>query len=264
MDTFISVATLVVAVIGVGGVLAVLRQVRSLANRVESLERKGIPTLGNAVIKQNRQQHILTRATVDAVASLAAIPVVGAPTPSTQGWATTAMVQRRLADIFLLLDDPLVVELGGGSSTVLLARLIKQSGKGRLISIDHNEDYAALTRDSLQRHGLADLVDIRIAPLTQRLVGDQKWEWYHPNGFADLNDINLLFVDGPPGVGSTMARYPAVPLLREHLAPGAAVLVDDANRKDERTMVQLWCAETGATVVATDQVGSGWAQLQLP
>ena len=84
MDTFISVATLVVAVIGVGGVLAVLRQVRSLAHRVESLERKGIPTLGNTLIKQNRQQHLLTRATVDAVASLAAIPVVGAPTPSTQ------------------------------------------------------------------------------------------------------------------------------------------------------------------------------------
>ena len=73
MDTFISVATLVVAVIGVGGVLAVLRQVRSLAHRVESLERKGIPAPGNTLIKQNRQQHLLTRATVDAVASLAAI-----------------------------------------------------------------------------------------------------------------------------------------------------------------------------------------------
>ncbi len=264
MDTFISVATLVVAVIGVGGVLAVLRQVRSLVARVESLERKGIPTLGNTLIKQNRQQHLLTRATVDAVASLAAIPVVGAPTPSTQGWATSAMVQRRLAEIVLSTEDPLIVELGGGSSTVLFARLIKQTGRGRLISIDHNEDYAALTRASLQRHGLADLVDIRVAPLTQRVVGDEKWEWYHPNGFADLDDINLLFVDGPPGVGSPMARYPAVPLLREHLAPGAAVLVDDANRKDERAMVQRWCAETGATVVATDQIGSGWAQLQLP
>ena len=102
---------------------------------------------------------------MDAVASLAAIPVVGAPTPSTQGWATSAMVQRRLAEIVLSHEDPLIV---------------------------------------------------------------------------------------------------AVPLLREHLAPGAAVLVDDANRKDERAMVQRWCAETGATVVATDQIGSGWAQLQLP
>ncbi len=97
MDTFISVATLVVAVIGVGGVLAVLRQVRSLVARVESLERKGIPTLGNTLIKQNRQQHLLTRATVDAVASLAAIPVVGAPTPSTRQSVFTGLLRAARA-----------------------------------------------------------------------------------------------------------------------------------------------------------------------
>ena len=44
--------------------------------------------------------------------------------------------------------------------------------------------------------------------------------------------IDLLLVDGPPAyaVGHGLARYPALPVLRDRLAPGATVVLDDVER----------------------------------
>lgn len=52
--------------------------------------------------------------------------------------------------------------------------------------------------------------------------------------------VDVLIVDGPPGLTGDWARYPAYPLLREKLRPGAIVLIDDAQRTDERSIVEAW------------------------
>ena len=64
-----------------------------------------------------------------------------------------------------------------------------------------------------------------------------------------MDGIDLVFVDGPPGTTGPLARYPALPVLRDRCAPGARFILDDAARPDERTIINRWTREHGATVV---------------
>ena len=60
---------------------------------------------------------------------------------------------------------------------------------------------------------------------------------------ADLPGIDLLVVDGPPGTIGRLARYPALRQLRDRMNAAFTVLVDDADRDDEREMIRRWRAE---------------------
>jgi hypothetical protein len=64
--------------------------------------------------------------------------------------------------------------------------------------------------------------------------------WYSLSSLADVNDLDVLLVDGPPGSTGALARFPAYPLLREKLAPSALILIDDVHRNDERSAVDKW------------------------
>ena len=45
-----------------------------------------------------------------------------------------------------------------------------------------------------------------------------------------------------------MARYPAVPALKDHLAPGATVMLDDVNRSEGVEITKRWEDECGLTM----------------
>ena len=82
------------------------------------------------------------------------------------------------------------------------------------------------------------------APLVERSTADGAWTWYAPTYEAELQQpIDLLIVDGPPGLLSPDARYPALPLLREHLAQDVVILLDDGDRDDERAAAFRWARE---------------------
>ena len=118
----------------------------------------------------------------------------------------------------------LVVELGGGASTVWTAYALEASG-GRLVSLAPDAQQtreelarhglAQRTREELARHGLAEIVDVR----EER--GD----------LTDLTGIDLLIVRGEPDLART--------LLPGRLADGAAVVVDEAYRGVLETTVGL-------------------------
>ncbi|QRN79239.1 MAG: class I SAM-dependent methyltransferase, partial [Nocardiopsis sp. BM-2018] len=60
---------------------------------------------------------------------------------------------------------------------------------------------------------------------------------------GDLKRIGLLFVDGPPQATGAQARYPAVPALLSHCTDDAVIVLDDADRPDERALGDRWIAE---------------------
>jgi predicted O-methyltransferase YrrM len=62
-----------------------------------------------------------------------------------------------------------VLEFGtlGGYSTILLARALPEGGK--LITLETNVDYAEVARGSIERAGLADVVDLRVGPALETL-----------------------------------------------------------------------------------------------
>jgi predicted O-methyltransferase YrrM len=135
----------------------------------------------------------------------------------------------------------LVVELGSGVSTWLVASVLAESDTGRLISVDHDPHFAARTDERLE----SDRVQVVLAPLRRQVFGDTETEWYDVETvLAALPDdpIDLLVVDGPP-MASTWSRRPAIEVLGPRLAPGAVVLLDDGRRRQERSVALRWVRE---------------------
>lgn len=144
-----------------------------------------------------------------------------------------------------------LVALGCGSSTVLLARLLQQRGFGHLLSIEHDERTAAFVASQIRREGLGSAARVVHAPLSRHPAAlSRHGQWYAPQQVHDevlgyvekFGLVDLLLVDGP---GSGDSRYPAMPVLNAVLAPGATMLADDADRPDEQAMLTRWSEEFG-------------------
>lgn len=164
-----------------------------------------------------------------------------APMPPFGSWALNAV---DLLEVFHLVErhqPPLVLELGSGTSTVWLGYVLERYG-GRLISVDHSPEYAERTRSMLALHSLEGTAQVRLAPLRPFHVDGRDFRWYDEQVFADVGEAGFLLVDGPPGATGQDARYPALPLLLKRLAPGAVIVLDDAQRPDEQEIVNQWLA----------------------
>nr|WP_231748074.1 class I SAM-dependent methyltransferase [Auraticoccus cholistanensis] len=136
----------------------------------------------------------------------------------------------------------LVVECGSGTSTLWLGHAVRQLGHGRIVALEHAPEYAEHVRSMIRRHGLQEWATVVDAPLVTRQVDGEERVWYSAHGTNDLQDIDVLVVDGPPKAVGDLARFPALPLLENQLAADAVVILDDAGREDERRVVDRWIA----------------------
>ncbi|MBC6464800.1 class I SAM-dependent methyltransferase [Actinomadura alba] len=166
-----------------------------------------------------------------------------APMPPLRDWAASPDVMRLLAETMWRSRPGLVVECGSGSSSVWLGYLAEQTASGRVVALEHDERFAEISRDLVRAHGLEDVVEIRHAPLTTWDDADRSYQWYDRNALADLTDIGLLFVDGPPQATGSEARFPAMRLLLPKCTADAVIVLDDADRDDEKTLSDRWLAE---------------------
>ncbi len=164
------------------------------------------------------------------------------PLPATRGYAAAPDALVELVRIIDREAPGTVLELGSGVSTIVMARRLQQLGRGRLVALEHLPEHAERTRAELLSQGLADVASVVDAPLEVVSVGPATWSWYELGPEVPVV-IDALFVDGPPGATGSLARYPALPLLRDRLAPAATIFVDDGDRPDEREMVRRWQSE---------------------
>ncbi|WP_368928943.1 hypothetical protein [Alcaligenes faecalis] len=153
----------------------------------------------------------------------------------------------------------LVIEFGSGMSTVIVAKTLAlmaerhEAQQTRFVSFEHLDAYYQQTHAYLQQAGLANAVQLTLAPLAEwHAPDDQVYPYYScQSTLAKLakqkpgsrNRI-LVIVDGPPASTGPQARYPAGPLLVEHF-PDACIdfLMDDYIREDEKQVLQRWLAE---------------------
>ena len=136
------------------------------------------------------------------------------------------------------------MECGSGLSTLCFALAMRRFGiDGKVIALEHLEQYAAQTEELLRRHGVADIAEVRTAPLEDFTFGEETTPWYAPAGWQDLEGVDLLFVDGPPAKLGPLARYPSLPFLVDRLAPGAQIVLDDYARTKERVILKRWQSE---------------------
>jgi predicted O-methyltransferase YrrM len=162
-----------------------------------------------------------------------------APMPSSGDFALNPTDLLDMVHIVQRRRPRLVVELGSGTSTVWLAYALERLG-GRLVSVDHDAGYAERTRTALAAHGLTGVAEVRVAALQPMTIDDSTYRWYDRSALADLHDIDLLLVDGPPEATGPAARFPALHVLADRLADSATVVLDDANRPHERDALQRW------------------------
>jgi predicted O-methyltransferase YrrM len=178
-------------------------------------------------------------------------------------WSRPALAPSAVATILndiIMNQRKLIVEFGGGISTIYVARLLAKRKTGRLITIEHDMDWARTLQGMLESEGLSDRVSLVYAPLTDvKYSIDNKLDtsqWYaeEPIAIALGNDkIDLLIVDGPnPTDEDLYSRYPAMPVLLNRLASSYMVLLDDSGRRGERKVIQVWEVLSG---IAFKQIG---------
>ncbi len=178
----------------------------------------------------------------------AALPI-RAPLPPMREHVMSPDLAREIVSMTLGAHPRTVVEVGSGVSTLLTAYALEVNGdeSAHIYSLDHEPLYASITRRNLAAHGLERWATILDAPLVHTDITGTPRRWYDASELeAALGDrrIDLLVVDGPPARDDRMAREPALPALGHLLAPGAAVIMDDAGRSGEREIVERWAAGT--------------------
>jgi predicted O-methyltransferase YrrM len=179
------------------------------------------------------------------------------PLPPLGGPALTPDSAATLLGVINQQRPGLIVELGSGVSTLICAHALRQLGSGKVISLDHDSQYAAVTRANLRRHGLQDWAEVRVAPIEPTTIDNKTWQWYATAQLEQAGPIDLLIVDGPPKGVQEHARYPAARVLFDRLAPTCTILLDDTNRRDEREIVRLWQRELNGFEVSELPAGKG-------
>jgi hypothetical protein len=165
--------------------------------------------------------------------------------PYTPQWSAAPDFLQLIVDHVLTHQPHTIVECGSGLTTLMLARACALNGHGHVYSLENGADYAANTRAEIARYGLDAYSTVLHAPLLPHTINGRDYQWYDTTALT-AHDIGLLIIDGPPGFLQHHSRYPALPLLRERLAPRCTLFMDDAARPDERELVEMWLVEMPA------------------
>lgn len=171
------------------------------------------------------------------------------------GWPISADFGALLIRLLQKKHYDLVIEFGSGTSTVLMAKAVKQiyakqKNKPFIVSFDHLKQYANQTNEMLAAAGVNDVAKVLLAPLTQydNLVNQDAMYYDSTLIFDALHSYQtskelsiLVVVDGPPESTCNSARYPALPILISIFNYAKLdILMDDANRASEQQIITLW------------------------
>lgn len=226
-------AYLVIAALLLLGLIYIVRSLRALHIKVgKQTERLAAAT--QKLTAESRNSSIQDYRQIEAFVQLNSLLKFTAPLPSTRGWAGSPDLLLTLAHVVRTFKPKLVVELGSGVSTVVMAK----AGAKKIISFDGSEEFARGTRNLLQAHG-ARGVEVRVTKLAPFKSSSA---WYDPNAFKDIKKIDLLVIDGPQGGDDSNARYPAFDVLLSKLSPKAIIILDDVKRAGERKLAEDFAA----------------------
>jgi hypothetical protein len=189
-------------------------------------------------------RHELRRELANSVDGVMVASWLGESPVITGGWAIEPDFGRLVIQECLEIPAPgVVVECGSGTTTLLIARALRERGEGRLFSLESDRGYADRTWRSVRRAGLADWVEPIVAPIEPQRFGARTVPWFSlaalEASIPTETQVDLLIVDGPPLL-SAWSRWPAVEVLWPRLRDGAKVLLDDGRRAGERRTAFRW------------------------
>ncbi|MFV1974452.1 MAG: class I SAM-dependent methyltransferase [Candidatus Scalindua sp.] len=209
-----------------------LMVVFDLYRRSSKTEDLRLEIIKNEMVSQTHQ--------VEALFSIHAFIKPVLPLPKTMGFAASPDFLSLIIETIIKNKPNLVFEAGSGVSTLITAYCLKRIGKGKIISLEHDKKYALESASLIASHGLEGFVEIIHAPLIDIELNGVTWKWYDIQGINIDMPIDILVVDGPPRSTQSLARYPALPILKDKLGNEFRILLDDAQRKDEQKAVARW------------------------
>lgn len=140
-----------------------------------------------------------------------------------------------------------VLECGSGLSTLVCAASAVDGTE--IWSLEHDGVWAQRTAEVAHRSKLRN-VHVIHAPLR---MFDDSYAWYDAPLDRMPRRFDAVICDGPPG--STLGgRYGLLPQCRSRLQPGCVILLDDAARESERTVLELWQKEADVDVAIRETV----------
>jgi hypothetical protein len=132
-----------------------------------------------------------------------------------------------------------ILECGSGYSTVVLAEYARDTG-ARVTTLEHDPLWMSQTRGILIAQGLAEYVDLRVAPLHRVELPDQTLGYWYNTELPD--GIDFALIDGPPG---KYGRHAAMHAIKPKLATTWEAWLDDANRPGEIEALGNWLTSYG-------------------
>lgn len=217
-----------------------------LIHQVQDTIHKNTQQLANndqVIINFIRAQINLLYRQVESLFSIYSIINFRYPLPPMRGWPISPDFGQIIITHILKEKPKTIFECGGGISTILCGYMLEKIGEGKIISLDHEEKFLSKTKEELRLHQIKVKIDGIYSPLKNYEINGKTWLWYDLEKIRDEPLIDMLIVDGPPSTVQQNARYPALPLLRKYFSDKITIFIDDAGRKEEREMINLWMEE---------------------
>ena len=220
------VALLILVLLGVAYCARLLRSLHTKVSR----DTDRILREHNKLAGEIKKNSMMTYRQIEAYIQLNSLLQFESVVPPTRSWAASPDLLLVISETIKSIKPSLVVELGSGVSTLVAAK----SGAKKIVSIDNSEIFGEKTRQLLKAHNVQG-VEIRIAQLVPDKDG---LDWYDLSVLTDLEKIDLLIIDGPPGSKNPDARYPALREFKDKLSINATIIIDDVKRDGERKLAE--------------------------
>ena len=169
----------------------------------------------------------------------------GYPFLPLNGGSLRPLCLNQLLNDIIVNDRRNIIEFGSGISTVLIGRLIKKNRlQGRLLSIEHDANWAAILNDILRNEQIQDVAKVQLAPLTKCTLAIEENLWYNIESLEKYSGekYDMVIIDGPPAweKGKGTSRYPALPFVFANLKENFSIYLDDAERDGEQKILRAW------------------------
>jgi len=162
-----------------------------------------------------------------------------------------AAIEKNFAHLLiykLITNKPIkIIELGSGISTLIIIKTLEMlEHEYDLYSIDSDEITIKEVENLLKSEKVFDKKKHHLiyAPIVDVNIDNKNYKYYDPKKIIIPGEkIDLLLIDGPFGALCKNSRYPALSFFSNQLNEGSIILLDDANRLDEKETVSLWQEE---------------------